>query len=280
MSNLKAALKVFGLSDADIESLQSETPPDGFDPKDLATKAREHIIEVHETANPRIKDEDVQGKIIQAQKDIKFKVAKELGFTQTRGELEKMPIDDFTALVKAANESLTSKITGDEKLKADLAEFRDKYLKANQELENVLSSKDSEILKVKAEAKREVQIFTRKAIIAREAGKIDLSHYPESVRASMMKTFEDKVDQMPWTIHDDGALTGENGEGLAIDFDKKGSFKHISEAMAKEWQDALRKSNGNGGAGDAPIVVAGVDVSKVVTNTNKETLERLKVFTE
>ena len=83
---------------------------------------------------------------------------------------------------------------------------------------------------------------------------------------------------MPWTILDDGTLTGENGTGFAIDFDKKGSFKTLKDAMAKEFEPLMRKSNGNGGAGDAPIVVAGVDVSKVMTGTNKETLDRLTKF--
>jgi hypothetical protein len=277
MSSLKTFLKEFNLSDAEIEALQAETPPDNFDAKSLANEKRSHIIEVDNAANPRITEETVQGKIIQAQKDLKFKVAKELGFTQTRGELEKMPIDEFTALVKATNESLTSKITGDEKLKSDLAEFREKYLKTNQELENERATKDADIAKTKAEALKEVQIFKRKALIEKESNTFDLP-IPKEAKDAVIAVFEQKIDRMPWTIGDNGELTGEGGTGLAIDFDKKGSFKTLREAMAKEFEPLLRKSNGTGGAGDVPIVVAGVDVGKITTGTNKETLDRLMKF--
>ena len=108
MSNLKTFLKEFNLTDAEIEALQAETPTEGFDPKTLATEKRSHIIEVYNISNPRIKDEDIQAKVIHAQKEIKFKVAKEMGLTQTRGEIEKLPIDDFYTLVKTTKESLTS----------------------------------------------------------------------------------------------------------------------------------------------------------------------------
>lgn len=277
MSNLKTFLKEFNLTDAEIEALQAETPPDGFDAKTLATEKRSHIIEVENAANPRIKDEDIQAKVIQAQKEIKFKVAKELGFTHTRGEIEKMPIDEFTTLVKTTKDSLSSQIQGDEKHQKEAAEFREKYLKANQELENVLSSKESDIVKAKQEAMREVQIFKRKALIEREANGFDIP-IPKEAKDAVIAIFEQKIDKMPWTIGDDGTLTGENGTGLAIDFEKKGSFKTLKDAMAKEFEPLMRKSNGNGGASDVPIVVAGVDVSKVVTGTNKETLDRLMKF--
>ena len=277
MSNLKTFLKEFNLTDAEIEALQAETPPEGFDPKTLAIEKRTHIIEVDNVANPRIKDEDIQAKVIQAQKEIKFKVAKEMGLTQTRGEIEKLPIDDFYTLVKTTKESLTSQIQGDEKLKSDLVEFRDKFIKTNQELENERATKEADILKTKQEAMREVQVFKRKALIEREANGFDIP-IPKEAKDAVIAIFEQKIDKMPWTILDDGTLTGENGTGFAIDFDKKGSFKTLKDAMAKEFEPLMRKSNGNGGAGDAPIVVAGVDVSKVMTGTNKETLDRLTKF--
>ena len=277
MSNLKTFLKEFNLTDAEIEALQAETPPEGFDPKTLATEKRSHIIEVDNISNPRIKDEDIQAKVIQAQKEIKFKVAKEMGFTHTRGEIEKMPIDEFTTLVKTTKESLASQIQGDEKLKSDLVEFRDKFIKTNQELENERATKEADILKTKQEAMREVQVFKRKALIEREANGFDIP-IPKEAKDAVIAIFEQKIDKMPWTILDDGTLTGENGTGFAIDFEKKGSFKTLKDAMAKEFEPLMRKSNGNGGAGDAPIVVAGVDVSKVMTGTNKETLDRLMKF--
>ena len=108
MSNLKLFLKEFNLTDAEIEALQAETPPEGFDPKTLATEKRSHIIEVEKIANPTIKEEDVKEKVIQAQKEMRHKIAKEMEFTQTRGEIEKLPIDDFYTLVKTTKESLTS----------------------------------------------------------------------------------------------------------------------------------------------------------------------------
>ncbi len=277
MSNLKLFLKEFNLTDAEIEALQAETPPEGFDPKTLATEKRSHIIEVENAANPRIKDEDIQAKVIQAQKEIKFKVAKEMGFTQTRGEIEKMPIDEFTTLVKTTKDSLSSQIQGDEKHQKEAAEFREKYLKTNQELENVLSSKESDIVKAKQEAMREVQIFKRKALIEREANGFDIP-IPKEAKDAVIAIFEQKIDKMPWHIADDGTLTGEGGTGLAIDFEKKGSFKTLKDAMAKEFEPLMRKSNGNGGAGDAPIVAHGVDPTKIMTGTNKETLDRLMKF--
>lgn len=277
MSNLKIALKELGFNDSEIENLQAETPPDGFDPKGLANEKRSHIIEVENAANPRIKDEDIQAKVVQAQKEIKFKVAKELGLTQTRGEIEKMPIDEFTTLVKTTKESLSSQIQGDEKYRNEAAEFREKFLKANQALENEIASKEADIIKTKQEAMREVQIFKRKALIQKEANEFDIP-IPKEAKDAVVAIFEQKIDKMPWTIGDDGTLTGENGTGLAIDFEKKGSFKTLKEAMAKEFEPLIRKSNGQGGSGEAPIIVAGVDVSKVVTSTNKETLDRLTKF--
>ena len=277
MSNLKTFLKEFNLTDAEIEALQAETPPEGFDPKTLATEKRSHIIEVEKIANPTIKEEDVKEKVIQAQKEMRHKIAKEMEFTQTRGEIERMSFDDFYALVKTTKEGLTAKSEGDQKLKSDLAEYRDKYIKANQDLENERASKESDIAKTKQEAMREVQVFKRKALIEREANGFDIP-IPKEAKDAVIAIFEQKIDKMPWTILDDGTLTGENGTGFAIDFDKKGSFKTLKDAMAKEFEPLMRKSNGNGGAGDAPIVVAGVDVSKVMTGTNKETLDRLTKF--
>ena len=277
MSNLKIALKELGFNESEIENLQAETPPEGFDPKALATEKRSHIIEVEKIANPAIKEEDVREKVAQAQKEMRHKIAKEMEFTQTRGEIERMSFDDFYALVKTTKEGLTSKNEGDQKLQKDLAEYRDKFIKANQDLENERSTKEADILKTKQEAMREVQVFKRKALIQKEANEFDIP-IPKEAKDAVVAIFEQKIDKMPWTIFDDGTLTGENGTGFAIDFEKKGSFKTLKEAMAKEFEPLIRKSNGQGGSGEAPIVVAGVDVSKVVNSTNKETLDRLTKF--
>ena len=277
---MKELLKKLGLNKEEIDAVLAETPPDGFNIDDIVTRVKDHDIQVYEAANPRMKDEDVQGKVIAAQKDLKYKFAQILGLSETRGNIEKMPIEDFYKLAKEKKEEITTKIDGDEKLKAQLNDTTQKLIAANQELENVLEGKDAEIARISNESKKSIQKFKLDSLIEREAAKVDWG-IPKAAIPAQIKELKGKIEGMiesgQWTVADDGSLSGINGVGIAISFDQKSSFKTLDEVINKEFEPLTAKSTGtNGKVAPTSQVVAGIPSDAIKSDGNKKTLEWLE----
>lgn len=272
-NNLKTFLKGFDLKESEIEDLLAETPPEGFDPKELAKSKREHLIEVHEAANPRIKEDDINGKLIATEKTLKVKFAKELGIDKSRTDIEKLSTDEFLTLVKSTKDSLSSK--SDESLKAEVNEFKQKYLDTLEKYEKEKESKVDEIERVKKEAYKEVENFEFDNTFDKFSDKQEWG-VKEEIKKDAILVAKLKAKEMGWKLHKDGTLTSSDGTGKAMRPDKSGFFPHITDFLAVQYDPYLKKSQGAGGD-DKPanITVQGVDLTKV-SPTNAKALEFLQ----
>lgn len=273
---MKELLKKLGLTQTEIEQAMAETPPEGFSIDEIVNRISDHTIQVYEGANPRLSEADVQGKVIAAQKDIKHKVAQLLGISETRGNIEKMTTDDFLKIAKEKKEEITSRFEGDEKLKSKLDETTQKLIAVNQELEIEKENKELELTKIRNESINSVKKFKLDAMIKDYANLVDWGIPPAAIPAQIIQ-LKTKIEEQDWTVNDDGTLSGANGTGLAISFDKKGSFKSIKEVVDKEFEPLTKKSTGQNGQANAPVhIVAGVNSETVKSASNKETLTFLE----
>ena len=271
-NNLKTFLKGFDLKKSEIEDLLAETPPEGFDAKELAKSKREHLIEVHEAANPRIKEDDINGKLIATEKTLKVKFAKELGIDKSRTDIEKLSTDEFLTLVKSTKDSLSSK--SDETLKKEVSELQQKFLNTLDELEKERENKSSEIERVKKEAYSEVENFKFDNTFNSFAEKQEWG-VSEAIKKDAIHVAKLKAKEMGWKLHEDGTLTSSDGTGKAMRPDKSGFFASINDYLAVQIDPYLKKSQGSGSEGKpANITVQGVDLTKA-SATNKETLDWL-----
>lgn len=273
MSNFKIALRELGFNESEIDELTAEKPADGFDAKELARSKREHLIEVHEAANPRIKEDDINGKLIAVEKTLKVKFAKELGIDKSRTDIEKLSTDEFLTLVKSTKDSLSSK--SDETLKKEVSELQQKFLNTLDQLEKERENKSSEIERVKKEAYSEVENFKFDNTFNSFAEKQEWG-VSEAIKKDAIHVAKLKAKEMGWKLHEDGTLTSSDGTGKAMRPDKSGFFASINDYLAVQIDPYLKKSQGSGSEGKpANITVQGVDVTKV-SPTNAKALEFLQ----
>lgn len=273
MSNLKIALKELGVKDSDIDNLLSETPPEGFDPKDLAVKTKEHLIEVHEAANPRTKPEDIEARGISVEKVLKVRFAKVLGIDKPRADIEKMTLDELDAVVKATKDSLSSK--SDEKLKAENIEYQNKYLNTLDELDKLKETKDSEIEKANKEAALKIKSYETETILDRSYSKLPWG-VKEDIKKDAIFVAKLKVKEMGWEVMPDGSLLGPGGQGKAMKPDKSGFYSNIDEFNMEALDPYMQKSQGKGPDGEGgEKLIHGIDATKI-SATNKESLAWLE----
>lgn len=273
MSNFKIALRELGFNESEIDELTAEKPADGFDAKELARSKREHLIEVHEAANPRIKEDDINGKLIAVEKTLKVKFAKELGIDKSRTDIEKLSTDEFLTLVKSTKDSLSSK--SDETLKKEVSELQQKFLNTLDELEKERENKSSEIERVKKEAYSEVENFKFDNTFNSFAEKQEWG-VSEAIKKDAIHVAKLKAKEMGWKLHEDGTLTSSDGTGKAMRPDKSGFFASINDYLAVQIDPYLKKSQGSGSEGKpANITVQGVDFTKI-SPTNAKAMEFLQ----
>lgn len=246
MSKVSELLKHLGFKEDFISQITADEVPDDFDWMAEADTRIEEVIQLHNQKNPPNIDEQLKAARIAGAKDVKQSLGRAFGITKTRTELEQMDNKEFVSLLTATHEESVKKGTSDEKLKAELDEFRNKYLTLSDEFEDFKSVSDRKIQEAQEKALHEVRSFKVNQVMDSAFNSIEWG-VPKGAVPALVKGFKAQISEMPWTILEDGTLTGPNGSGLAIDFTGKGHFKHISEAINALAFEATKKSNGDGG---------------------------------
>lgn len=251
MENALKALKTLGLSDSDIEAIKADKLPEGFNIEDAVNNRVKDLIAIHIQNNPpNIEDKLKESRLIGA-KDIKQKIGRELLKMEgiSRADLEKMDNEEF---IKKASEHLASMVEKagsgtDENLKKEVADYKQKFLKVSDELDDLKKSSQHAIENAKNESTRNIKEFKTNAIIERllnsyEYGIADKEHKALALEGIRTK-IKSKLDQ--WDIDPDsenGNMKGVGGE-YAIDFTGNGHFKTLKDATDFLVAPLLKKSN-------------------------------------
>lgn len=237
-------LKHLGFREDFISKLDD---PD-FDWKAEAEAKLEELGQLHAQKNPPDISDKIQAAKIAAQKDLKQKLGKAVGLMKSRAELETMSQEDFIEAIVEPYQEAMKKGSTDEKLKSELDDFRNKYLTAQDQLDELKTLSQQQIEAAQKAAQNEIRQFKVNQVMDSTFQAIDWG-VPAGAVPALVKGFKAQINEMPWTINEDGSLAGPNGSGLAIDFTGKGHYKHISEAINALAFDVMKKSNGGSGGG-------------------------------
>ncbi len=267
---VERVLKHLGFKDDYISNLLSEEPPEDFNAVEIADARLNEIVQIHNQKNPPQIDEQLKAARIAGAKDVKQSLGKAFGIAKTRSEFEQMDNREFVELLSKTHDEAVKKGTSDEKLAAELNEFRTKYLETKDELDDFKKVAENRINEAAKQADVKVRQFLIDKKYEEEFSKVDWG-VPKEMIPVVKEGIVGKLKQMPWTTDENGNLSGPDGNGLAIDFEGKGHFKHISEAINVLVQPVTKKSYGTG---------SGNDVTKTdfngATDEAKVAVERMK----
>jgi len=239
-------LKHLGFKQDFIDTITAEEVPEDFDwQSEVDTKLEEHIT-LHNQKNPPDISDKLNAARIAGAKDLKQKLGRAFGITKTRTELETMDNGEFLEMITKEYEQGVKKGTNDEKLKAELDEFRNKYLALSDEFEDFKSVSTKKITEAEQMAVNQIRDYKVNQVMDSAFNSVEWG-VPQGAVPALIKGYKSQISEMPWTINEDGSLTGPEGKGLAIDFTGKGHFKHITEAIQALAFEATKKSNGGGG---------------------------------
>ncbi|HRH83576.1 MAG TPA: hypothetical protein PK210_05000 [Bacteroidia bacterium] len=248
MENLLSALKVLGLSDSDIEALKAEKLPEGTTVEGIINGRVNDLIAIHNQKNPPNNEEKIREARIAGQKDIKQKIGREVLKMEgiSRNDLEKMDTEEF---IKKTTEHLNNLLEKagsgtDETMKKELNEYKQKFLKASDELDDIKSSSKHAIEQAQQGAESRIREYKvndlkEKLLSSYEYGITDKNQLQlalDGVRA--------KLNSMPWKVNSDsGDLSGEKDGDLAINFSGDGHFKTLKDATDFLVAPLLKRSN-------------------------------------
>jgi hypothetical protein len=274
MEHIIKALKSFGLSDETIKNLQSEKLPDGFNLDEVINQRKSEIIQIHNQQNPPDVENIKKGAFAEMSKKMRIKFAKEVLkiADKTNRDLEDMSNDDYFKLVTetyAKELDNAGKGTNDEHKKL-VDEFKSKFLQTQEELNELKGSSTRAIQEAQENAKKEVHKFKLDHFLEKKFNEVELGVPKEQWEMAKLG-IRTKIDSMNWQIDPDtGELKDQSG-GLAINFEKNGSYKNISEAIELLSDPYRKKSN----AGQETQRVAGITIAKTANDADNATLNDL-----
>lgn len=244
---IKDALSTLGAKPDFINNLLSETPPDEFDAKLGAEQILQDQIAIYNQKNPQDFSKHINEAKAVAIKGLKYDVAKAMGVVKPRTEIEQLENKEFVDLIAGNYKDALKNSSTDEKLKAELNDFQQRYIKVVEEFDEFKNVADSQINEAKHQSVEQVRQFKVNQIMDSEFNAVKWGVL-EPVKPSLIIGYKAQIANMPWKINEDGTLTAANGVDKAIDFEGKHHFNHISEAIKVLTFPATQKSNGNGAA--------------------------------
>lgn len=238
MSKIEKLLKHLGINKT-LEEIES----DEFNEIDAVDSVINEKIQLHIQKNPSsASEEQIKAARIAGSKEIKKTVGRLFKLDKTGAELENMDGKEFAELISGAYTELSEKSTTDEKLKKQLDDIRQKYLNATEELEDTKGLMQNKILEAQKMANDQIRNFRIDKHYDEIFSSLELGIPKESVPI-FVDGIKTKISAMPWTINEDGTLSGPDGTGLAIDFEGKGSFKTLKDAVNYLTAPAIKKSS-------------------------------------
>lgn len=250
MENALKALKALGLSDTDIEALKSEKLPEGFNIDEVVNNRVKDLITIHVQNNPPNYEEIKKESRLIGAKDIKQKIGREVFKMEgiSRADLEKMDNEEF---IKMASQHLTTMVEKagsgtDENLKKEVSEYKQKFLKVTDELDDLKKSSQHAIEQAKNDSETRVKQFKIDALREKLLGSYEYGIQDKTQLGLALDGVRSKLNSAKWRINPDtenGDLSGEKDGDLAINFEGNGHFKTLKDATDYLVAPLLKRSN-------------------------------------
>lgn len=266
MKHLDEFITHLGVDEELKTTLSAEDLPEGVTIEDLANKLKSSIGAVHAAQTGKsFTKEDVNGQFSVYKKTQSATLNKEFELGLSRNEAEEISPEEMRKKIKDKYKALITQAEKDAGIDETKQEMITNLTSTNEEItgkyNDLQSTMEATIAKIQGEAKQEVKSAFASLAFTTEWSKKNLPAHLKDSEEIFREKFMEKI----LSVYDSdikGNITDKEGNE-AINFDKNGIWKHISEPLDYLWKKHSLEAVSNGGGSGSFTKVAGGEQTQV-----------------